>query len=124
MTKYYEKIESIRKYQKDWLEAQAKAEASLGLNNTFFLIEDGKVTQFVDRDEAEKFHEWVKNMSEDVFNLHCEDFYQAIELNDKTMMFTALTIFDEMDNYNLGTPAMKRRLKKIRESTHEISYEI
>ena len=121
MTKYYERSVT-RKYRKDWMDAWAEAEASLGLKNSFFLIENGMVTQYVDSDEAEKFHEFVKTMPEEVFNLMCEDFFEAIKKEDKVEMFKALTIFDEMDNYSLGTPSMKRRLMRVRESTHEISY--
>ena len=119
----YEKTVT-RKHHKEWLEAWIKAEASLGLKNSFFLIEDGMVTQFVDSDEAKKFYEYVKNMSEEVFENICDDFFKAIEEKDKYQMFKALTIFDEMDNYDLGTESMKRRLKRVRESTHEISYKI
>ena len=123
MTKYYEKV-CTRPYQKEWLEAWAKAEADMGLKNSFFLIENGMVTQFVDGDEAEEFHKHVKSLTEDEFNVICDNFFTAIKKKDKVGMFGALTIFDEMDNYNLGTDDMKRRLKRVRESTHEVSYKI
>ena len=123
MTKYYEKV-CTRQYSKEWLDAWAKAEASLGLNNSFFLIENGMVRQYVDSDEAEVFHEFVKNLTEDDFNIICEDFFKAIEDKDKVAMFKALTIFDEMDNYNLGSDDMKRRLMRLRKETHEVSYKI
>lgn len=123
MTKYYEKTVR-RPYQKDWLDAWAKAESSLGLKNSFFLIKNGMVEQYVDGDEGEKFHDYVRNLSEDEFDKICEDFFIAIEKKDKVDMFKALIIFDEMDNYNLGTDYMQRRLMRVRESTHEVSYKM
>lgn len=123
MTKYYE-YTITRPYQKEWMDAWVKAEAHLGLHNSFFLIKDGMVEQYVDGEESEKFHKFVKNIGEEFFNDLCESFFQAIKDKDKVEMFYALTIFDEMDNYNLGTPAMKIRLKRVRETTHEISYKI
>lgn len=123
MTKYYEKSVT-RKHVKEWMQPWIKAEDSLGLKNSFFLIEDGMVTQYCDSEEAEKFHEMVKNLTEERFNLICEMFFNAIKVKNKVKMFEALTIFDEMDNHDLGTPAMKRRLMRVREATHEISYKI
>ena len=123
MTKYYEKV-CTREYQKEWLEAWVKAEASLGLKNSFFLIENGQVTQFADGEEAEKFHKYVKKLTDEQFNMICVNFFIAIEKKDKINMFRALTIFDEMDAHNLGTENIKRRLKRVREATHEISYNI
>ncbi len=121
MTKYFERSVT-RQYAREWLSAWATAEASLGLNNSFFLIKDGMVTQYVDSDEAEVFHEFVKGLTEEEFNEICNNFFKAIDNKDKIEMFKALTIFDEMDNYSLGNETMKRRLMRVRESTHEISY--
>ena len=123
MTKYYEKTVR-RPYQKEWLDAWAKAEASLGLKNSFFLIKNGMVEQYVDGEEAENFHDYVRNLSEGEFDKICEDFFKAIKNKDKFEMFKALTIFDEMDNHRLGTDSMQRRLMRVRESTHEVSYKI
>lgn len=123
MNKYFERSVT-RPYQKELLNAWATAEAKFGLKNSFFLIKDGMVTQYVNSDEAESFHEFVEKITEDEFNIICEDFFQAIEKKDKIGMFKALTIFDEMDNYSLGTENMKRRLMRVRESTHEVSYKI
>lgn len=123
MTKYYERSVN-RKYRKEWMEAWAEAEAELGLKNTFFLIKDGMVTEYVDSDEAEKFHKYVENITELGFNVFCEDFFDALKKKDKVEIFKALTIFDEMDNYSIGTPAMKRRLMRVREATHDAWYKI
>lgn len=123
MTQYYEKTVT-RPYQKEWLDAWAKAEASLGLKNSFFLIEDGQVTQFVDGDEAQKFHEFVKDMKEEQFDKICDNYFIAIKKKDKVGQHYALTIFDEMDTYSLGTDAMKRRLMRVRKKTHKESYKI
>ncbi len=123
MTKYFERSVT-RQYAKEWMSAWVTAEASLGLNNSFFLIKDGMVTQYVDSDESEKFHKFVENLTEEEFNKICDDFFEAIEKKDKVEMFKALTIFDEMDNYSLGNENMKRRLMRVRESTHEISYKL
>ena len=123
MTKYYERSVT-RQHKKEWLDAWARAEASLGLKNSFFLINNGMCTQYVDSDEGEKFHEFVKNLTEDEFNEICDNFFEAIKGEDKIEMFKALTIFDEMDNYSLGNENMKRRLLRVRISTHEISYKL
>lgn len=125
MTQYYEKSVT-RQYQKEWMDAWVEAEASLGLKNSFFLIEDGMVTQYVDGEEAEAFHKMVKNMKDYEFDILCNNFEKEIKKKkpDKVKMFKALTIFDEMDNYDLGNDLMKARLKEVRESTHEIPYKI
>ncbi|KKN59807.1 hypothetical protein LCGC14_0538050 [marine sediment metagenome] len=123
MTKYYEKIESMRKFDKEWVKAQEKAESSLGMDDSYTINENGMVTRFINCDQADAFHNYVRNMKEEVFNVFCEMFFLAIKVKDKVEMFKALTIFDEMDNYNLGNPSMRRRLKRIREATHEVSYQ-
>lgn len=82
------------------------------------------VTQYVDGEEAKEFHNMVKNMPEEIFNSYCDNFFVAIKRKDKVAMFRALAIFDEMDAHNLGTDSMKRRLKRVRESTHEVAYNI
>ncbi len=124
MTKYYEKIESMREYNEEWVKAQEEAETSLGMEDSYTLNENGMVTRFINCNQADAFHEYVKNMTEEIFNAFCEMFFVAVKVEDKVQMFKALAVFDEMDNYDLGTPAMKRRLKRVRESTHKISYEI
>ena len=89
-----------RPYDKDWLDSWIKAEESLGLKKSKFIIENGMVTQFVDEKEAENFHEYVKEISEEIFDLMCDNFFDAIKNEDKIRMFKALSIFDEMDNNN------------------------
>lgn len=121
MTKYYERSVT-RQYAKEWMHPWATAEASLGLMNSFFLIDHGMVTQYVDSDEAEKFHKYVKNITEKEFNEICDNYFEAINKKDKVGQFKALTIFDEMDNYSIGTEGMKRRLMRVRTSTHELAY--
>ena len=64
MTKYYEKSVT-RQHNKAWLHAWIDAEAQLGLKNSFFLIDNGMVTQYVDGEESERFHEFVKKITED-----------------------------------------------------------
>lgn len=120
--KYYYKIETMRKYDKEWVEAQLKAEDSLGMPDNFILNNNGLTIQFVESEQADKFQEFVTTYTEEEFDKLCNNFFKAIKNKDKYNMFLALSIFDEMDNYNLGTPSMKRRLKRVREATHEISY--
>ena len=116
VTRMNETTNSILK----WTEGEKK----LGLHNSLFIGENGNVTQYVDSDEAEEFHNYVKHLSEEEFNEICDEFFEAIKNKDLGIMHKALAVFDEMDNYSLGTENMRRRLLRIREATHEEAYKI
>ncbi len=103
----------------DW----ARGEKEVGIKDSLFICENGTVEQYVESSEGEKFHEFVKNLSESEFNQICDEFFKAIEERNLSKMHKALAIFDEMDNYSLGTEPMKRRLLRIRKSTESKSYE-
>ena len=101
----------------------AKGEASMGLQNSLFVCAKGAVTQYFDTEEGEKFYEYVKNMSNENFNKICEEFFDAIENRDLEKMHKALAVFNEMDEYGLGSSYQKRRLLRIRETTESKAYE-
>ena len=124
MTKYFERACTRIGKNSNSVMSWSKGEEPLGLKNSFFICENGTVTQYVDCEEAEKFHEYIKNLSEEEFNKICNEFFEAIENEDLSKMHEALAVFDEMDNYNLGTEDMKKRLLRVRKSTESASYEI
>lgn len=101
-----------------------KGEEELGLKNSLFICEDGIMEQYVESKEGEKFHNFVKNISEEEFNSICDEFLKALNQKDLAKMHKALAVFDEMDNYNFGTDVMKRRLLRIRTSTEAESYNL
>ena len=125
MDKYY-KIDTMSKYKKEWIEAQKKAEKLHGMKDNHFFIENDTVIQFVNCKEADEFYNTVDSLKNNEFEIICNNFLKEIKKQNpnKIKMFYALTVFDEMDNYNLGTLKMKKLLLKIREETHEISYKI
>lgn len=94
----------------------------MGIKDSLFICEDGRVEHYVEEIEGESFYEYVENLSEEEFNKICDEFVQAIEEKDLAKMHKGLAVFDEMDNYDIGTSDMKRRLMRLRESTHEESY--
>ena len=131
MTKFYTKG-TTRMYSWENIEAWAEAEENLGLNNSLFFVEDmnetdtKKVTQWVDVDEGEKFFEWVKYILRcDEFEEKIEEYFEAIKEKNKVLQFMALTIFNEIDEHpEIATEDQLRRLKRIRESTHEEIYKL
>ncbi len=123
MTKYFERTATRMGLGKSEVVSWAEGEKRFGLNKSLFICQEGIVTQYVDCNEAEAFHEFVKNLSEEEFNKICEKFFDAINKKDMKKMHEGLAIFDEMDNYSLGTSSMKIRLLRIRNSTESKSYE-
>lgn len=110
------------------IEAMAEAEENLGLKNSIFFVEDmaghdtKKVTQWVDADEGEKFFEMVKGLDlEYIFQVY----FEYIKLKNKVGQFKCLAIFHEIDEHpEIATEDQLRRLKRIRESTHEEIYKL
>ncbi len=124
MTKYFEKcVTRMGLTDKDAI-AWALGERGLGLKNSLFVCENGVLTQYCDREEGEKFHEFIKNLTEEEFDKICEDFFEAIENKDLVKMHMALAVFDEIDNYSLGNEYIKQRLRRVREATQEESYKL
>ena len=124
MTKYFEKcVTRIGLTDKDVI-AWSLGEEELGLKNSFFICENGVVTQYCDGEEGEKFHEFIKNLKEEEFDEVCENFFEAIENKNLAKMHVALAIFDEIDNYSLDNEYINKRLKRVRESTQEEAYKL
>ncbi len=123
MTKYFEKTVTRMNENLNNTLAWMKGEKELGLKNSLFICEDGVLTQYVDSEEGEKFHEMVKNLTEEEFDEICDNFFIAIENKNLANMHKALAIFDELDNYpKLVKENMLRRLRRIRELTHTEAY--
>ncbi len=108
----------------DTIKAWAKGEGEVGIKDSLFICENGRVEQYVESSEGKKFNDFVKNLSEEKFNNICDEFFVAIRNKDLVRMHKALAVFDEMDNYEFGTDSMKRRLLRIRSVTESKSYEI
>lgn len=106
------------------IKAWAEGEKLVGLNNSLFICENGVVVQYCDGDEGEVFFKMVENMIPERFDEICDEFFQAIKNKDLIAMHEGLAVFNEMDEYDLGTEDMKRRLKRIRESTQEEAYKL
>lgn len=122
MSECFEKTCTRMGENSETIKCWAEGEAVLGLRNSMFICEDGIATQYVSKEEGEDFYNLVENMDEEQFNNICNDFLKAIKEKDLTKMHVGLTVFDEMDEHDLGTDEMKKKLMKIRESTHEESY--
>ena len=122
MTEYFEKSVTRLGMNSESAMAWAKGEAKLGLNNSLFICRNGKLIQYVDSEEGLVFHEDVEKITDDKFNLICEDFFKAVKDKDLETMHIGLAIFNELDEYNLGSPHIKRRLLRVRESTENEAY--
>lgn len=124
MTKFYTKG-ATRMYSWNLVEAWAEAEENLGLESSEFYMDNGTVTQWVDADEAEEFYndviKWLQ--IENWFDELCGDYFKAIKSGNKIRMFECLAIFNEMDEHpEIANEDQLRRLKRVRESTHEEIY--
>ncbi len=132
MTKFYTKG-ATRMYSWENVEAWAKAEENLGLKNSIFFIQElykkdyVKVEQWIDADEGEAFFQHVKRMLKKNwwFNLTCELHFKSLKYKDKVQTYKCLAIFNEIDEHpEIATEDQLRRLKRIRESTHEEIYKM
>ena len=125
MTSIFEKgVE--RFYPLDLLDHWVQAEENLGLKNSMFIINKGKITQYYNVEEGERFYLWVVDslQTETWFDCICEKFFKAIKEENKTKIFETLAIFNEIDEHDLGNDDVKRRLLRVRESTHDIIYKL
>lgn len=125
VTKYFERTATRIGENSNTILAWCKGEEKFGLKNSLFICEDGVVTQYVDSEEGEKFHEMVKNLTEKEFDEICDGFFEAIENKDLAKMHEALAVFDEIDNYpELVSNDMKRRLMRVRKFTESEPYKL
>ena len=125
MTKVYEKG-ATRFYNLDLLDFWIEAEENLGLKNSQFFIDNGKITQYYDSEEGERFYLWVVDslQNDGWFDSICEQFFQAIKNKDKVKLFECLAIFNEIDEHSLGDDDVQRRLLRVREETHDVIYKL
>lgn len=123
MTKYYEKTATRMGETLNSVLAWDRGEERLGMKNSLFICEEGKVKQYVTIEEGEAFHNRIREMTEQEFDEICDEFIKAIKEKDLETMHVGLAVFDEMDNYPLlGNNVMRARLKRIREHTHMESH--
>ena len=124
MVRYYE-LAVTRMYSAELVEAWAKGEANLGLKDSFFVMKNGVVEQYINSDEGEKFHEDLKKkLTTEYFGEICDKFYKAIDEDDKVKMFECLCVFGEIDEYpDIANPDILRRLMRVRQSTQHLIYE-
>ncbi len=113
-------------YSDENLDAWIKAEENLGLKNSQFFHHNGTTEQWIDSDEGEKFHDWLKKCLRDVsiwFEAICDNYFLSLKEKDKVKQFECLAIFNEIDEHpEIATEDQLRRLKRVRESTHEEIY--
>ncbi len=121
MTKFF--VEgATRIYSDALIDAWIEAEENLGLKNSMFFWKNGVTTQWVDSGEAEVFFERVKKMD---FNKVFENYFKALKVKDKVWIFECLAIFNEIDEHpNIANDDIHRRLKRVRESSHEEIYKL
>ena len=123
---------------KSWYEGESKELEKwlgFGLYNTLFISRDDVVTFYYDSEEAEKFHEILKEkLTEEFFNELCEDFFELIESPANTnediyrllvKCFPALMIFDQISKYpEITSDNIIRRLERVRKNTESFSYDL
>ena len=127
MTKHHSnlKLGATRMYSKVRVKQWIEAEENLGLRNSVFITINGTTTQYYNEQEGEIFYNLMKKSMKinDWFDVICENYFQAIKKKDKVKHFECLAIFNEIDeNPEIATEDQLRRLKRLRESTHEEIY--
>lgn len=131
MTKIYKNLvkgvtrmnENYNKNVMAWVEAEKK----LGLTKSIFILQkNGNLTQYYDYDEGEIFHNNVIKMlkRKGEFNELCELYLDSLKRKNFVEIFIALTVFNEIDEYQLGDFSIQKKLLRIREETHEEIYKI
>lgn len=110
----------------------------LGIGFESHKFEQGSdgVTLYYDEDEGAMFHKVLKQkLTDDFFDNLVGEYYTILEKMENTdaqeqlfelacNLWPILTIFDEMDNFQLGNESIKRRLLKVREKTHFKVYDL
>ena len=127
MTKHYTNLKegATRMYSDENVKAWIKAEENLMLKNSVFITIDGVTTQYYDEEEGEMFFNYLKSVMKrkDWFNNWCEIYFDGIKKKNKVQIFEALAFFNEIDEHpEIATEDQLRRLKRLRESTHEEIY--
>ena len=111
-----------------WQKGEARLEYWIGVGmNSKFERNGDKVVIYYKKKEGEKVHKAICKFLENDENFDelCDDFVQTILAIHqlRAEMLPALIIFDEIDNYpEIASEYIKRRLLRIRASTHEESY--
>ena len=98
-----------------------------GLFDLKFKRDGTKVTISYEKEEGNKVHDAIKEFLkiDERFDELVENFVYLIAKKQEIQaeMMVALIIFDEIDKYpEIASSEVKRRLMRIRESTHEESY--
>ncbi len=122
MSEYFERTVSRMGMTDSGAMAWAKGEARLGLKNSLFICTNGNMTQYVDPEEGEKFHKYIKDLTDEEFDKICEEFFEAIENKNLEDMHVGLAVFSELDEYDLGSNYIRRRLLRVRKSTENEAY--
>ena len=129
-TEYFENTCTRLGEDSESVMAWADGEKQIGLDSSLFLCSNGTVTQFVDLNEGEKFHDYVLSLSNDSFNELCEKFFKTIKedignYEKLSNLHVILAVFDEIDNYREKfSEDILRRLKRVRESTESLPYKL
>lgn len=109
----------------------------VGFYDTLYICENNIVSFYYNEKEIKAFENALEVLvGEEKFNDLCNNFMKLCNSipnmktdEDKLDLFSrmipALTIFDEFDSYPdyMGTFGMQRRLLRVREATHNLSYE-
>ncbi len=100
----------------------------IGIDITCKFEREGEwINIYYEKEEGDKVYDVIKEFLKDDGNFDklCEDFFEVIDKINKLKaeMMPALNIFDEIDNYpEIASDYVKRRLMRVRTSTHEESY--
>lgn len=104
---------------------ELKKVIGIGMHSKFER-DGGAVTVYYEEKEGDEVHQRIKELlTDDWFDEICDDFIDLIlqKREIAAKMMPALIIFDEIDNYpEIASDYIKRRLMRIRTSTHEESY--
>lgn len=107
-----------------------------GFYNHLYICENSEIKFYYDKDEADEFHEQLKQaLTDEFFDKICTDYYILISKIDKAMeeqvhdlavKFWAIqAIFNEIDEVpEIATQHILDRLLKIRTATHTKQYEL
>ena len=111
-----------------WKKGEKELKKWIGIEMHSKFERDGdNVDVYYEKKEGDKVYEAIEKFLEEDENFDelCDDFVQIImQIHGlKAKMIPALIIFDEIDNYpEIASDYIKRRLMRIRTSTHEESY--
>lgn len=104
-----------------------------GFYKSKFTLKNKVLTIEYDNQEIIEFDKALeKYLDEELFDKMCDRFFELIELSKTESNFEIevkcmpiLTIFDEISKYpSWANERMMRRLKRVRQSTHEFIYKL